>query len=423
MGMRLPFARSDFIRGVADVPRVALRNRFVEPNPVLNNGEGSAIARPGMVKFAEVGVGPIRGLFSAPGLFNEDLFVASGQSLYRVSSVDGSDTLIGQISQQTVGDVSWAAVANIGETPGRLFLASGGILWVYTQNGEAQGQLEATGIIVATDVVRIGGVYYQFVAGSVDAGTPAGTVGSPWLVALGTGNGTAIANLYAAINGTGDVGVQYSTALEPHPEVRATAFTASDLFVNANVAGAGGNVIVTTETGAGLAWGAGTLTGGGQPQLRQVTLPNNEGAISVASINSYVIVVPEQSDDFESVGKFYWIVPGETVIDGLDFANAERSPDKILQVRVFGNLFWLLGQETTEPWVTTADPDAPMQRYQSILYDRGSWEGTAVQVKDSLIVVDQDGAVFMISGGQNRISSPSIEERVRKAILTQKQGL
>jgi hypothetical protein len=108
--------------------------------------------------------------------------------------------------------------------------------------------------------------------------------------------------------------------------------------------------------------------------------------------------------------------PGENEIFPLDFATAERSPDKLHQVVVFSDMFWLCGEKTTEPWITTGDPTTPMQRYRSILFDRGSWEGTAIQVKDSLIVIDQDGAVFQIKGGLNRISTPQIEERIRRAI-------
>ena len=79
-------------------------------------------------------------------------------------------------------------------------------------------------------------------------------------------------------------------------------------------------------------------------------------------------------------------------------------------------MFWLLGSKTTEPWITTGDPNFPMSRFTDILFDRGSWPGTAIQVKDSLIVVDENGGVFQIGNGQQRISRPDIEERIRRAI-------
>jgi hypothetical protein len=60
-----------------------------------------------------------------------------------------------------------------------------------------------------------------------------------------------------------------------------------------------------------------------------------------------------------------------------------------------------------------------MQRFQGILFDRGAWDGTAVKVRDSMIVVDEEGGAFIINNGQRRISNPAIEERIRKAIGSQ----
>ncbi|AZI37075.1 hypothetical protein NT2_01_04660 [Caenibius tardaugens NBRC 16725] len=153
--------------------------------------------------------------------------------------------------------------------------------------------------------------------------------------------------------------------------------------------------------------------------LSEVDLPVEVGAISVAHINSYVIVIPVQSEASVTVGQFYWIKPGEITIDPLDYATAERAPDNLHQVIVYGDMFWLLGQKTTEPWVTVGNLDAPMQRYTGILFDRGSWEGSAIQVKDSLILIDEDGAAFQYAGGQNRISRPDVEEVIRRAIQIQ----
>ena len=56
---------------------------------------------------------------------------------------------------------------------------------------------------------------------------------------------------------------------------------------------------------------------------------------------------------------------------------------------------------------------------QGVVFDRGAWEGTAVQVKDSMIIVDNEGAVFQIAGGTKRISRPDIEQRIREAIQYQ----
>lgn len=411
---------SSYRRTVTKAPETVLKNRFIEQNPILNDTEYSYISRPGLKKWIEVGEGHIRKIFSEPGVFNGDIFVVSATFLYRVNSQTGTPVLIGELSTQPLGSVSMAATAPVGDgpnaVPAYLYIAEGGVLWCYSENVGARGQLQYTGAVSNSETVEINGVYYQYTNGSVDAGTPDGSSGNPWLVDLGATTAEAVENLYKAINALGAAGTTYSTALTEHTTVRATAYTSADLFVQAKAIGTTGNTYTTTETMANGEWGGGTLSGGGSPGIYQITMPEDYGAISVAHINSYVIVVPIQSEDLATNGRFYWIEPGENTVDPLDFATAERSPDPLSQVVVFSDMFWLLGDKTVEPWLTTGDPAAPMQRYRPILFDRGAWEGTAIQVKDSLVVTDQDGAVFQIKGGLNRISTPQIEERIRKAI-------
>ena len=400
-------------RQVAAEPVITLKNRYAEQNPRLNDTPVSLISRPRLKKFAEVGSGHIRKVFSTPGVFADELFVVSGTDLYR-GGYDGAFDLIGTISTSITGDVSMCAVAPIGTTPAFLYIAEGGVLWVYTENGQASGHLDITGTIADNDTVEIDGVYYKWVSTSVDAGTPAGTVGSPWLVAKGTNNGEAMTNLYNAINLTGVAGTDYSTGTVQHTSMFAGSVSATDLYVYAIEFGISGNGKSLTETSANAAWTAATTAGGGADQIRQVMVPDDSGAISVAQINSYVIVVPTQTEEIN--GRFFWINPGETKIDPTDFATAERSPDGINQVVVFGEMFWLMGQNTTEPWITTGDLTAPVERFKGVLYDRGAWAGTAVQIKDRLVTIDEDGGVWMIAGGAQRVSSPDIEEKIRRAI-------
>jgi len=412
--VKISVGRSDFRRGVAASPSIVLKNRYFETNPVLNDQDQTGlIARPRLKQALYIGEGPTRKVFSEAGTFSDACFAVCGLNLYKVSTALASTT-IGTVSTSYTGAVEMAAAANLGTTPERLFITDGGVLWVYMDDGQAIGNLVASAAPANTDVVRIDGIYYQFTTGSVDAGTPAGTVGNPWLVKR---TGVAIDDLtflFDAINDSGTGGTDYSTALTPHQTVNAFLVSAQGLFVNAVVYGAAGNSIVTTETSANLAWGAGTLAGGGSARLRQVPTPDDVGAISLAHINGYIIVIPAQGEGIN--GRFWWIEPGEVSIDPLNYATAERAPDAVNQVVVYSDMFWLCGQTTTESWQMTGNADSPVQRIQGILFDRGSWEGTALKVKDSLIVADQDGGVFQIQGGLKRISRPDIEERIRRAI-------
>lgn len=287
--MDVPLSRSDYFRGVAKEARIRTRNRYFEQNPILTDKQAALLARPGMNRWLAVGAGPIRGVYSQSGSFDDALFVVSSDNLWRVSTA-GVVTNIGVIpSNSTITHVSMAATANIGVTRAFLFVTAGSTLMCYDEGAA-----------------------------------------TPWF---------------------------------------------------------------------------------------QVPLPNAVGTVSVAYIASYVVVVPAQG--FGINGQFYWIEPGETTVDPLNFATAERAPDPISEVVVFNDQFWLPGDTTTEAWYFTGDIAAPVLRVKGIVFDRGAWEGTALQVKDSMIIVDSEGAVFQISGGAKRISRPDIEERIREAIQVQ----
>lgn len=411
----IPLSRSDYFRGVAKEARIRTRNRYFEQNPVLTQQQSALIARMGLKRWIYVGDGPIRGIYSQPGSFDNAAFVASYDQLWRVDT-DGTKTLVGTIPSASLKNfVSMAATSNIGTTPAYLFVAAGSSLMCYMENSYARGTI--SGVPANTDVVRAGDVYYKFTSGSVNAGTPAGTLANPWLVALGASTAAAWQNLGDAIRASGEAGIAYSTATVENPQVQVALISATGVTVRAVAVGALGNAVVTTETGAAIAWTAATLTGGGNPAWFQVQTPGDVGIVSVGYVASYVVCVPAQGQGIN--GRFFWIDPGETTIDALDFATAERAPDPISGVVVFGDQFWLPGDSTTEVWYFSGNEETPVLRMQGVVFDRGAWEGTAVQVKDSMIIVDTEGAVFQVSGGLKRISRPDIEERIREAIQFQ----
>lgn len=414
MAVPIPLARADWRRDVAKEARIFLRNRYFEDNPALTQDQVALIARPGERYGLSIGNGPIRYTYTAPGAFDNDLFAVSEYDLYRVASADLTDTLIGTTGTDISTSVEMAATGTIGETPGHLFICDSGILWCYTEDGYAVGSFTATGAIANNDTITVGTTYYKWTSGSVDTGTPAGTVGNPWLVDLGATDAESLENMFHAINETGTAGTTYSTALTINAFATAYTLTATAIYVRAVDGGAAGNSVALAETGANITVSGATLTDGGDPSLLQIPTPNDVGVISLAHIASYIIVVPAQDEGIN--GRFFWINPGETTIDPLDFATAERAPDAIYQVIVFGDQFWLLGQSTVETWYMTGDLDAPVIRTQGILFDRGTWQGTGIQVNDSLILADASGRVFRISNGVEEISTPDVAERIREAI-------
>lgn len=412
----IPLSRSDYFRGVAKEARVRTRNRYFEENPILTGRNSALIARMGMRRYLSIGPGPIRCVYSQSGSFDDALFVVSGNQVWRLDT-DDTTTFIGILPSPSLkGFPSMAATSNIGTTPAFLFVAAGADLMCYIENGFSTGSI--TGSPANNDVVQADVMYYKFTSGSVDAGTPLGTLANPWLVLLGVNDAGSWQNLADAFRHFGVPGVHYSTALTINTAITVEATLATGINIRANAVGAAGNTVVTTETGAAIAWGAGTLAGGGTPSWFSVETPGNVGIISLGYIASYVVAVPAQGQDIN--GRFFWINPGETTIDALDFATAERAPDAVSGVVVFDDQFWLPGSGTTEIWYFTGNIDAPVLRVKGVVFDRGAWPGTAIQVKDSMIIVDNEGAVFqIIKGAAKRISRPDVEERIREAIAYQ----
>lgn len=415
--------RGAYRRTVAQEPEIRLLNRYFEEDPSNQEDQVALLTRPALKRWLEMGIGPMRGEFSQPGTFGEALFATSGDDLYRVDR-DETITHIGAIgSTSPESAVTYAAT----DDP-FLFLCDGGILWLYTEDGFASGTLTAVGAIANNDTITIGTTYYKWTTGSVDAGTPLGTLAFPWLVKLGASNTEALAFMRSAINDTGIPGTDYSTALTPHTTVTATASASGTLSVRALAAGTGGNAIATTETGAQISWGAATLTGGGTSGLTQVPTPDDVSIISVGYIASFVICVVANGSNIGGQivnGRFYWIEPFQTTIDPLNFATAESSPDPCWSVNVIGDQFWLPGSNSTEVWYPTSDELVPFLRVQARAFNRGVVPGTAVKVRDTLLLVDQDGIVNAFPGGAGtpvRVSNHGIEERIRQAMQQQIQA-
>lgn len=413
----LPLSFHDEDRSVSHGARLYLKNRFFEASPALSTDGVRLIARPGLKRWVNVGGnGPVRAVYSSSGTFSDNLFTISNLTLYRTTSA-GSTSSIGTVSTSTSYFPSMAAIQNIGTVPEKLWIADGAKLRVYLSDGFATGTLTRSGAVSSGQQVVISGVYYQWTSGAVDTGTPAGTSGSPWLVALGNGTSESMAYLANAINGFGTPGTDYSTLTTPNTAVAVSSYSSTTVVVAAKTAGTAGNSITTTETMTNGSWSGATLSGGGSAGLFEVAVPEWAGAAYIAQINSYIIVVPVQSSGVN--GQFYWIEPGESWINQLNYATAERSPDSIKQAIVYGDMIWFCGAETTEAWVPTGDATNPFQPFSGVVYDQGAWANTAVQVKTSLILCDPSGGVFRISGGIDRISTPDIEERIRQAIAAE----
>lgn len=328
----------------------------------------------------------------------------------------------------------------------------------------AQGTLTVSGGLISNQVIQIGNVYYTW---GLDLSPAAdGSAAAPWIAKLGVDNAASLVNMVQLINYTGTPGVDFSLAVAAASPFVSAQSTATTMTVTALVAGSGGNAIVsvvtsglhlawgggtlsggsasasvltitarsdgtdgnaittTVASGAGIAWGGATLTGGGIHVLHGVTVPDGQGVQTLAEVSSYVLVGIVNSQ------MFFWIIPGEVIIDPLNFAEKESNPDNIVDMLTVGDQVLITGQGSTENWYATGDQAAPMLPIEGRVYMRGTVDGTPVVVKDAVILVGDDGVVYEIGyspggtadWGAKRISDHGIEERIR-ILMRSEQGL
>ena len=318
----------------AKEPIIRLENRFVESNPTNLKEQSALLTRPGTSLLHHFGGGKYRRAFTEPGMFNGDLFVVAGMTLNRW---DGTNNIVitGEIRGSGPPSVTWVK----GEGYQRLFIADGLLFQYYDGGTRATGTLTKVAPIIGSELVRIGSTYYQW-ADAVDTGGPDGSVAKPWRVRL---TGDPMQNLEDTIMFNGVPGFTFSTALAgPSPIVTARATggpPADQLQVVAISENADGNAIVTTSTAApNVTWGSGTLTGGGVHALHGIAMPDGVGAKAVCSLKSFCLVGVANSQ------KFYWVLPGENIIDPLNFAAKESSPDNIQDIVRVGDNALIVGE-------------------------------------------------------------------------------
>lgn len=412
----VPLGLGAYKRNAAGMPEIRLENRFLEANPTNLREKIALLSRCGTDQLAYFSGGQNRGNYFKAGLFNGALFVVSGENLYRYDT-DGTKTQISGVINGTGHPyIGW--MKGIGYE--YLFIADGLLLQFYPGGSHATGTLTFTPGTITNQIIEVGGTYYSWNA-DVDTNAPAGTSAHPWLAKLGANAAESLANMAKLINFDGVRGTDFSTTLGGPSDKVSASSTATTLVVTAFSEYAAGNAITTTVfSGSALAWGGGTLTGGGTHALSGVPVPDGVGIKALASVSGYVLASVASSQ------KFFWINPGETTIDALNFAEKESNPDNIVDMLTVGDQVLIMGEGSTENWYASGDIDAPFVPTKGRVYARGVVDGTPVVLDEGVILVGNDGVVYEVGyasdGAVRRISTTGIEERIRTQ-LRREQGL
>lgn len=413
----LPLGLGAYRRKSAAAPEIQLVNRFLEAAPANPTEHTMLLTRPGTSLLAafppDTTTGKIRGCYSNGGSFNSDLFVVSGKNFYRY---DG--TTVTQIAGEIGGSghPSVAFVKGIGYE--HLFIADGTLLSYYGGTSHATGTVTWDGTTAITaQLVVVNGTYYGWNA-SVDSNSPDGSASHPFLCNPGSDALAAMANM---LNFDGTPGTDFSTALTtPNADVTGSTNAGTDaatvLTLTAIDNTTTGNAITLAVggTGGGLTASGATLSGGGAEALHGIAMPEGQPALVVASLDSYVFVAVAGTQ------KFYYVRPGETMIDELMFAEKESQPDPIIDMKTVGDMVIITGAASTEFWSATGDPDNPFAPIEGRTLSRGCIPGTLVVVNESTaVMVGNDYKVYMIGSTPQRISDNGIEERIRRQIRTE----
>jgi len=407
---------SDFDRIYADLPPAPLKNRFFEENP-FQGKKNAAIARPGTTVIGNYGTGPIRKIFSQPGLFGGALFFVSGNELWR-RDTDGTTFVIGGIVYGE-GEVSMCVAKGLDYE--RLFIADGARLQFYSGGTKASGIISFTGGANALDgdTVEINGTYYAWETpdGFGNVTTGVGTLADPFKVAIGADWDATLQNLQAALQFSGTSGQTYSSTIGGQNLEVTVSYASPELTITARIDTAAGNLFTLTDTvdgGSNIQTPAGGLfTGGNNHGLSGIEMPEGLPPTQVTTLKSYIIVAIGSTD------RFYWVAPAEVTINALDFATAEAAPDQIVSLVTMQDTVWFVGQTVTEIWYATGDPDLPFTPVTGRVYDRGALPGTVVNIKGTLHLVDQDYIVYAIGGQAQRISNHGIEEQIRLSVASE----
>lgn len=426
----LPLAKSDWRRETAEEPVAKVQNRFFEQNPTNLVEGASLVLRPGFKFWTNLGNSPVLSIYSQDGAFQNDTFVIQTSQVMRL---DEQATVIGPLSSSfssSSTSTNRACFSNaIGSVPSYFFFVKGTTLDSYCHLPVATNSLTFTAQPEVDSIVRLGEMYYKFVApGAVNTGPIDGTSTNPWKVNRGAVAGEAFFNLTKAVNAVGTPGSDYSSILTKNPLVNADEYgglTVVNFY--AATGGLSGNTIQASVSATTvMSFASSSFTGGAESgkdfKSHAVPLPADEGdpflreisVKAVTTINSYVIVVVNSQYNGTS-GRFYWINPGETWIDPLSFATTESNPDSIVSVQVVGDQLWFLGRDSIEIWAATGDPDLPFAKINGLTMNYGALEGTDVTINNMLFFADTTGIVYSVSGGApQRISTNSIEEKVRQ---------
>lgn len=140
--------------------------------------------------------------------------------------------------------------------------------------------------------------------------------------------------------------------------------------------------------------------------LVQIAFPDNANVSWVSYLGGYAIAGRAGSR------RFYFTLDA-TTWDGLDYLSAEQSTEYTVGAAILIDQLIVFCNRHTETFYLTGDPDAPFQRVQGRVFDKGCRSrDTIVKLDNTVFWVGNDNIVYRADNTPRRVSDHGIEERL-----------
>jgi len=148
-----------------------------------------------------------------------------------------------------------------------------------------------------------------------------------------------------------------------------------------------------------------TLYSSNGSTVSTVSFPDSADVTSVAVLNGYFLALRANSQ------RVYFSAVNGITFGALDYFSAETQPDNLVNIAVFGDELWMLGQSSVEVHVPSGDPDSPFLRINGRMFQMGcaARDGVA-RMDDGIAWVGQDRIVYHTGSAPVRFSTETIEQ-------------
>lgn len=140
--------------------------------------------------------------------------------------------------------------------------------------------------------------------------------------------------------------------------------------------------------------------------LSSIAFPDDNNVSSIAYLGGYALASQAGS-------RHFYFTLDATTWDGLDYLSAEQSTEFVVGMSVLLDQLIVFCDRHTELFYLTGDSDAPLQRVQGRVFDKGARSrDTIVRLDNTVFWVGHDNVVYRAENTPIRVSDHGIEERL-----------